>query len=79
MKEDFIPPIDDFIATLKAYKGIEIRTSSMSTKMFGEYDLVMHILKKELYRTFCKEANVVFNIKIVNGDSRVYDWTKKWL
>ena len=45
----------------------------MSTKIFGEYDVVMHALKEELYNTFCKEVNVVFNIKVVNGDSRVYD------
>lgn len=73
LKEDFIPPIDDFIASLKAYKSIEVRTGSMSTKIFGEYDVVMHALKEELFNTFCKEVNVVFNIKIVNGDSRVYD------
>ena len=73
LKEDFIPPIDDFIASLKAYKSIEVRTGNMSTKIFGEYDVVMHILKEELYNTFCREVNVVFNIKIVNGDSRVYD------
>ena len=73
LKEDFIPPIDDFIASLKAYKSIEVRTGNMSTKIFGEYDVVMHALKEELFNTFCKEVNVVFNIKIVNGDSRVYD------
>ena len=73
LKEDFIPPIDDFIASLKAYKSIEVKTGNMSTKIFGEYDVVMHALKEELHNTFCKEVNVVFNIKIVNGDSRVYD------
>ena len=73
LKEDFIPPIDDFIASLKAYKSIEVRTGILGTKFFGEYDVVMHALKEELYNTFCKEVNVVFNIKIVNGDSRVYD------
>ena len=45
----------------------------MSTKIFGEYDVVMDILRKELFKTFYKEVNVVFNIKIVNGDSRIYD------
>ena len=48
----------------------------MSTKIFGEYDVVMHNLKEELKKNciihFVK-VNVVFNIKIVNGDSRVYD------
>ena len=73
LKKDFIPPIDDFIASLKTYKNIEVRTNNMSTKIFGEYDVIMNILREELYETFYKEVNVVFNIKIVNGDSRVYD------
>ena len=73
LKEDFIPPIDDFIASLKAHKSIEVRAGNMSTKIFGEYDVVMDILREELFKTFYKEVNVVFNIKIVNGDSRIYD------
>ena len=73
LKKDFIPPIDDFIASLKTYKSIEVRTNNMSTKIFGEYDVVMDILREELYKTFYKEVNVVFNMKIVNGDSRIYD------
>ena len=77
LKESFIPPIDDFIASLKTYKSIEVRTNNMSTKIFGEYDVVMDILREELYNTFYKEVNVVFNIKIVNGDSRIYDQTRR--
>ncbi len=73
LKKDFISPIDDFIASLKTYKNIEVRTNNMSTKIFGEYDVIMDILKEELFNTFYKEVNAVFNIKIVNGDSRVYD------
>ena len=29
--KEFIPPIDDFIDSLKKYKNIEVRTKSMST------------------------------------------------
>ena len=45
----------------------------MSTQIFGEYDIVMDILKKEINNTFLSEENVVLNIKVVNGDSRLYD------
>ena len=45
----------------------------MSTQIFGDYDIVMDILKKEINRTFRSEENVVINIKVVNGDSRIYD------
>ena len=73
LKESFIPPVDDFIASLKKYKNIEVRVNNMSTQIFGEYDIVMDILKKEINNTFLSEDNVVLNIKVVNGDSRLYD------
>ena len=73
LKESFIPPVDKFIASLKKYKDIEVRVNNMSTQIFGEYDIVMDILKKEINNTFLSEENVVLNIKVVNGDSRLYD------
>ena len=73
LKESFIPPVDNFIASLKKYKDIEVRVNNMSTQIFGEYDIVMDILKKEINDTFLSEENVVLNIKVVNGDSRLYD------
>ena len=45
----------------------------MSTQIFGDYDTVMDILKKEINKTFQSEKNVVLNMKVVNGDSRLYD------
>ena len=73
LKESFITPVDDFIASLKRYKNIEVRVNNMSTQIFGDYNTVMDILKREINKTFQSETNVVLNIKIVNGDSRLYD------
>ena len=73
LKESFIPTIDNFIASLQTYKNIELRVNHMSTQIFGEYNTVMDILKKEINKTFQNEKNVVLNIKVVNGDSRLYD------
>ena len=73
LKESFIPPVDNFIASLKKYKDIEVRVNDMSTQIFGEYDIVMDILKKEINNTFLSEEYVILNIKVVNGDSRLYD------
>jgi hypothetical protein len=33
----------------------------------------MKILKVEIEKVFKKEINSVFNLKIINGDSRKYD------
>ena len=73
LDENFTLPIDNFISCLKKYDNIEVRTSNMSTQLFGEYDDLIKVLKVEMERTFKNQINSVFNLKIVNGDSRKYD------
>tara|TARA_Y100001968_G_C18924656_1_gene511415 strand:- start:119 stop:373 length:255 start_codon:yes stop_codon:yes gene_type:complete len=73
LNEKFIPLIDNFISDLKRYRNIEVRINTMSTQIFGDFDDLMSILKIEIEKTFKKELNSVFNLKIVNGDSRRYD------
>ena len=46
----------------------------MSTQLFGEFDDIIKILKVEMEKTFKNETNSAFNLKIVNGDSRKYDF-----
>ena len=75
LNEKFIFPIDDFIDRLETYNIIEVRKNNMSTQLFGEFDVLMNILKVEMGKTFKNEINSVFNLKIVNGDSRKYDYT----
>ena len=76
LNEKFISPIDDFINRLETYKIIEVRKNNMSTQLFGEFDVLMNILKVEMGKTFKEEINSVFNLKIVNGDSRKYDYAE---
>ena len=45
----------------------------MSTQLFGEFDDLIKVLKVEMEKTFKNQINSVFNLKIVNGDSRKYD------
>ena len=73
LNEKFIQPIDDFISDLEKYDNIEVQTNSMSIQLFGEFDDLISILKIEIEKTFRKEINSVFNLKIVNGDSRKYE------
>ena len=76
LNEKFISPIDDFINRLETYNIIEVRKNNMSTQLFGEFDVLMNILKVEMGKTFKEEINSVFNLKIVNGDSRKYDYAE---
>ena len=73
LNKEFIPLIDDFIDSLEKYDKIEVRTNVMSTQLFGDFDELIQILKVEVEKIFKKEINSVFNLKIINGDSRKYD------
>ena len=76
LKNEFIPPIDDFIKKLEKYDDVEIKKNAMSTQLFGEFNHLIKIIKNEVEQNFMRELNSVFNLKIVNGDSRIYDWIK---
>ena len=73
LNENFTSLIDNFISCLKMYDSIEVRTNNMSTQLFGEFDDLIKILRVEMEETFKNQTNSVFNLKIVNGDSRKYD------
>ena len=73
LQKEFTPAIDRFIKVLQDYDDIEVRTNAMSTQLFGELDTLMDILKMEVKNVFNRELQSVFTLKIVNGDSRMYD------
>ena len=64
---DYLPPIKDVIARFNDHKGIETWTNAMSTQLFGEYDVVMQVLHKEIGTTFKNLPKAVFTIRILNN------------
>jgi uncharacterized protein YqgV (UPF0045/DUF77 family) len=62
---DFIPPIEDFIGRIQREGGLRVVTNSMSTQVFGPYDLVMGRLVRELRGTFENSGKAVFVIKVL--------------
>ncbi len=65
--EKYIPPIRDFIDRLNTYKNIDVKTSGISTHIFGEYSDVMGILTKEIEKSF-EVPHSIFVLKILNSD-----------
>ena len=55
------------------YDSIEVRTNNISTQLFGEFDDLIKILKVQMEKTFKSQTNSVFNLIIVNEDSRKFD------
>jgi uncharacterized protein YqgV (UPF0045/DUF77 family) len=65
--ENFIPPIDSFIARLNSYGGVKVKTFPTATIVQGEYDLVMNILKTEMKPHREQHGMGVFVTKFIPG------------
>ena len=70
LKVEFIPPIKDFINRLNNHNNIIVKTSGISTHVFGEYFEAMKILTKEIHKSF-ELPHSVFVLKIINADLNV--------
>ncbi|HET6630228.1 MAG TPA: YkoF family thiamine/hydroxymethylpyrimidine-binding protein [Woeseiaceae bacterium] len=67
LAEEFLTPIEDVIRRLNEHEAIEVETNPMSTQVRGEYDDVMHVLEREIKRTFEQVPKAVFAIRILNN------------
>ena len=65
--ENFIPPIDSFIARLNSYKEVQVQTFPTATIVMGEYDRVMNILKVEMKAHREEHGMGVFVTKFIPG------------
>ena len=57
-----------FIKKIKSYPNISSKTNSMSTQIFGEYDVVMSVLQKEMKSVFEDKVKTVMVMKFINAD-----------
>ena len=48
LKENYKEKITAFILRLKKYDSIVVKPNGMSTQIFGDYDVITDLLKKEL-------------------------------
>jgi len=65
LHQQFIPPIRDFINRLNADQRLRVVTNSMSTQVFGDYDVVMLLLVRELRVTLASNDKAVFVMKVL--------------
>ena len=52
LAERFAPEIHDFIARLSAAGELKVVSGSLGTQVFGEYERVFEVLRRELRATF---------------------------
>ena len=65
LADDYIPAIKNFIERLQKIKGLSVVGNTMSTQVFGDYDLVMDTLKNEMRYSFEKYGKAIFVCKFI--------------
>ncbi len=65
--ESYKEPIKRFIASLKEFDNIKVKSNSISTQVFGEYDYAMGAVTKCIKNAF-ELPNSIFVMKVMNMD-----------
>lgn len=68
LTEDYIPAIKSFIERLQATDGLSVVGNTMSTQIFGEYDLVMSVLSKEMKHSYEQFGKAIFVCKFIGAN-----------
>ena len=68
--DDFAPIIKSFINDLNKVEGLEVRTQSLSTEIFGEFNLVMDTVKETTKKYFEADPSTILVAKFLNRDRR---------
>mgnify|MGYP002700129107 FL=1 len=65
LADDYIPAIKNFIERLQKTNGLSVVGNTMSTQVFGDYDLVMDTLKNEMRYSYEKFGKAIFVCKFI--------------
>lgn len=67
LSNDYAERVISFIQRVKQNKNIRVEVNGLSTQLFGEYDLLMELLKKEMQHDL-ENGKSVFLLKIGPGE-----------
>lgn len=65
LADDYIPAIKNFIERLQKIDGLSVVGNTMSTQVFGDYDLVMDTLKNEIRYSYEQYGKAIFVCKFI--------------
>ena len=65
LADDYIPAIKSFIDRLNTIDGLTVVTNTMSTQVFGDYDLVMNALRDEMKLSWETYGKAIFVCKFI--------------
>lgn len=70
LSQDYIPAIKEFIERLQQHPDVVVTRNDLSTQLFGDYDVVMDLIKSEIRNSWEKYGKGVFVIKYLLDDLR---------
>ncbi|MGK0374342.1 MAG: hypothetical protein ACJA2E_000811 [Arenicella sp.] len=71
LQDGYKTKIKDFLDMLDGYVDqVDIRTSNMSTRIFGEFDAVNTLLTACIKESMLRHGKIVFVCKYLQGDAR---------
>jgi uncharacterized protein YqgV (UPF0045/DUF77 family) len=67
LNNDYKERIIAFIQRVKQNKNVRVEVNGLSTQLFGDYDVLMQLLKKEMQHDL-EKGSTVFLLKIGPGE-----------
>jgi uncharacterized protein YqgV (UPF0045/DUF77 family) len=70
LKDEYIPSIKEFIERVQRYPEVAVVRNDLSTQLYGNYELIMDLLKVEVRLSWEKYGKSIFVIKLLGDDLR---------
>ena len=70
LADEYIPQIKIFIDRISSYDGIHVVRTDLSTQLYGDYDIIMDMLKFEIRHSWESHGKSIFVIKFLMDDLR---------
>lgn len=72
LQDDYEPAIINFIKRLRS-SGLKVLENPLSTQIYGDYDVVMNLIQKEMKVALSAIDIGLMHIKIVKSDRSDYE------
>ena len=70
LADEYIPVIKEFIERVQQYPEVAVIRNDLSTQFYGDYELIMDLLKVEVRLSWEKYGKSIFVIKLLRDDLR---------